>query len=473
MSFLVSSLVLRLSSMVLFILVARRLGEQATGTYSLASTYTLIFMSLSFWGLDQLFVRDVSQHRELAGKYWINFGLLRLLLACAVIALLYAFLTVLGKYPQDTIRLIMLMGLTLIPDGLDNMCQAYFMAIEEMLYIPLASLALAVFRLAGIAVVVMCGTVTVETVIWVFLVASAARGAASVWLVLRKLTPASFDLDPSLWLRSIAWAFPFVFIASFIALEAQMGVVITSLLATEREVGLYGAAQNLVVALQMIPQAFQVAVFPAMSRLHARDAKSFQLLYRQSFFYLLVASLGLISCVIIVARDLIVFLYKQPFAPATSSLQILAISIVFSFLNIPNSRLMIIVNQQRRLAIFLGLGLVGNLIVSLALIPRFGFEMAAVGKVVSMLVFFSANSLFVHRNVLRARLAPRVARIPVALGASICVDFLLLRHSALPLMVVALVGLIVYAGVLIATNAFPQEDVQLFRRLLRTEANVR
>jgi O-antigen/teichoic acid export membrane protein len=466
-SSLVATLSLRLSSAVLFIVVARKLGEEAAGAYALATTYTLISLSLSFWGLDQLFVRDVSQDRRLAEKYWINLGLLRLLLASAAIALLYGFLLALGKYPPDTIKLIMLMGLTLIPDGVDNICQAYFMAIEEMYYIPLGSLTLALFRLVGVAVVGWYGNVAVVTVVWVFLAASIARCLTSSWLVLKRMAPITLDFDPTLWLQSIVWAFPFVFINVFVALEARLGTILISLLGTEREVGLYGAAMTAVVALQMIPQAFREAVFPTMSRLHAHNTNSFQSLYRQSFFYLLVTSLGLVPCVIIMAPDLMVFLYEQPFAPAKLSLQILALSIVFRLLNIPSSRLMIINDRQGWLALFLGLGLAGNLIVSLCLIPRLGFEMAAAGQVVSMLVFFLANSLFVYRNILKIKVVPLAVRPLIALGASLGIAFLLLEYTSLSLPIIALASLVSYVGVLIATKAFPQEDVQSFKQILR------
>ncbi len=464
---LTSSIVLRLSSAILFIVIARELGEGAAGVYSLATTYTVIFLSLSFWGLDQLFIRDVSRERELAGKYWINFGLLRLLLAGIAIALLYVFLFVFGEYPADTVKLTMLMGLTLIPDGVDNLCRAYFIAIEEMFYIPLTSLALALSRLAGVAVVIWYGAVAVETMIWIFLAASIARCLTSSWLVLRKLTPLTFDIDLALWLQSIKWAFPFVFINGLIALEARLGTVLISIFATERQVGLYGAAMTLVIALQMIPQALREAIFPTMSRLYTHNTDSFRSFYRQSFLYLLIISLGLVPCAIIMAHDLMVLFYKQPFAVATLSFQILVVSIVFRLMNIPSSHVMIIVNRQRWLPLFLGLGLVGNLIMTLILIPRLGFEMAAAGQVVSMFIYFLANSLFVYRNVVSINFIPLVVRPLIASGASLGIGFLLLERSSLPALVVALIALIIYTSILIVTNTFPRQDIQLFEQLLR------
>jgi len=463
---LTSSVILRLSSAVLFIAIARQLGEEAAGVYSLATTYTMIFMSLSFWGLDQLFIRDISRERELAAKYWINLGLLRLLLAGTTIGLLYVFLLGLGQYPADTIKLILLMGLTLITDGLDNLSRAYFIAVEEMFYIPLASLTLALFRLLGIAIVVWHGNVAVETVIWIFLVSSIARCLASSWLVYRKLAPVAFDVDPALWLQSIVWAFPFVFVNGLVALEARLGTVLISIMGTEREVGLYGAALTIVIALQMIPQALREAIFPTLSRLYTHSTDAFQSFYRRSFSYLWIISLGLVPCAVIMAQDLMVFFYKQPFAAATLGFQILVISIAFRLMNIPSSHVMIIVNRQKWLAFFLGLGLMGNLAVSFVLIPHLGFEMAAVGQVISMLIYFLANSWFVHRNVVRIKFTPLVVRPLIASGASLGVGILLLEQSPLPSPVAALVSLAIYVSALTATNALPREDVRLFRQLL-------
>ena len=119
------------------------------------------------------------------------------------------------------------------------------------------------------------------------------------------------------------------------------------------------AALTIVIALQMIPQALREAIFPTLSRLHTHNTDAFQSFYRQSFSYLWIISLGLVPCAIIMAQDLMIFFYKQPFAAATLGFQILVISIVFRLMNIPSSHVMIIVNRQKWLALFLGLGLMG------------------------------------------------------------------------------------------------------------------
>jgi O-antigen/teichoic acid export membrane protein len=467
---LLSTVFLRLSSVILFVVVVRKLGEDISGIYVLATTYTAIFLSLSFWGLDQLIIRDVSRDRKLASRYWFNLGLMRIFLAGITIGLLYIFLLVIGKYPIDKIKLILLMGLSLIPDGLDKICQAFFIAIEELLYISLTSLLLALFRLAGSVLILWWGNLTVGKVIGVFLVSSILRCLVSVGLVLRKLAPIKLDIDPSLLLQSSIWGFSFIFVDFFIVLEAQLGPVLISVLGTDREIGLYGAAQAIVVALQMIPQAFRVAVFPTMSRLYTHEISSFRLFYRQCIFYLLILSLGLVPSMMILAPDLVIFLYGRSFSLATSSFQILVISMIFRLLNIPNSRLMIIVNQQKWLALFLGFGLAGNSLVSLILIPRFGFEMAALGQVVSMFIFFLANSLFVYHHILKIKLMPWIIQIPIALGSSLIIDLLLLKYSSIPLPIIAFISLILYTCFLMVLHIFPQEDIKLLKQLLRLES---
>lgn len=452
-----ATLLLRLSSMALFIVIARKLGEEATGMYSLAMTYSLICTAIAFWGLDQWLITKGSHDPRVAGQYWFNLGWVRLLLSVVTIALFAILMSAVQIYAPTTTQIILLMSLTLIPDSLDDICQAYFIAVEQISYITLTSFILALFRIVGIAFIVLAQNVTIITVIWVFLIANLARSFIGVWMVYRKAA-SSFTLDWNLWGESLRWAFPFVFINATVTLEARLGTVFISLQATEREVGLYSAAMNIVTGLQILPRAFRTSISPLMSRLYVQDKAAFARLYYRSTLYLLMMAFGIIPIIIIVAPDLIRLLYKAAFLPATLSLQLLVISILFRFLNIPSSRLLVLAGRQSLLAWFMVVGLIGNTVVCLGWMPRIGFTAAAIGELVSMGIYFILSMIIAQSYVPIARLLPQLGRVflSLLLGWGIAAA---LTTTALSVWLSASIGLILYGASLWLTQAIPQEDL--------------
>ncbi|HNT74103.1 MAG TPA: oligosaccharide flippase family protein [Anaerolineae bacterium] len=457
-------LLLRLSSMALFIVIARKLGEEATGMFSLATTYSLIGTAIAFWGLDQWLITKGSHDPHVAGQYWFNLGWVRLLLSVVTIALFAVLMNVLQIYAPATTHLILLMTLTLIPDSLDDICQAYFIAIEQMAYITLTSFILAIFRVVGIVFILLAQNVTIVTVTWVFLIANLARSLIGAGLVYRKAAM-RFTLDWKLCGASLRWAFPFVFINATVILEARLGTVFISLQATEREVGLYSAAMNIVTGLQMLPRAFRTSISPLMSRLYVQDKEAFARLYYRSTLYLLMIAFGIIPIIIIVAPDLMLLLYQAPFISATLSLQLLVISILFRLLNIPSSRLLVLAGRQSLLAWFMVAGLVGNTLVCLGWMPRMGFTAAAVGELVSMGIYYGLSMIVAQPYVPIMPLLTQLGRVflALALGWGISAALTLTSLSA---WLNAGLGFSLYAGGLWVMRAIPSEDVARVRQWL-------
>ncbi|MBN1872774.1 MAG: flippase [Anaerolineae bacterium] len=453
---LAATLLLRLSSMALFIVIARKLGEEATGMFSLATTYSLICTAIAFWGLDQWLITKGSHDSQVAGQYWFNLGVVRLLLSVVTIALFAMLVSALQIYAPATTQIILLMSLTLIPDSLDDICQAYFIAVERMSYITLTSFILAIFRIAGIAVILLAQNITIVAVTWVFLSANLARSFIGVWLVYRRVT--GFRLDFKLWGESLRWAFPFVFINATVILEARLGTVFISLQATEREVGLYSAAMNIVTGLQMLPRAFRTSISPLMSRLYVHDKEAFARLYYRSTLYLLMLAFGIIPIIIIVAPDLMLLLYKASFLPATLSLQLLVISILFRFLNIPSSRLLVLAGRQSLLAWFMVAGLVGNMVVCLGWMSRLGFAAAAVGELVSMGIYYVLSMIVAQAYVPMAYLFPRLGRVFLALTLGWGIG-VILTATSFSVWLNAAIGFVLYTGSLCLLRAVPGEDV--------------
>lgn len=454
-----SNVVQRMSSALVIVWVSRRLGVNEAGIYFLAVSFATLFGRLAYWGLDQLLTREVARVPDRANLFLVNFVVVRTVLAGLMITLLYAVVAWLG-YAPHTSRIILLVGLTILPDSLINICQSLFMAHERMGYLAVSSLLNGVVRvLAG--VLALIGGFGLEGVAFGLLLASFTTLVLLMYLIRTRLFQPVWRVDWTFSRRQLGLGFPFLLISMFFILDNQLDVVLLSRLQDEYQVGLYGAASTIISALVLIPFAFQTAVFPVMSRLYTTAPDALGRLYEQSFKYLLLAGLPVAVGVTILASDIVTLVFGAQFALSAPMLQILIWSLFLTFVSIPNSRLLIVSDQQRRTAMFLLLSLVINTALNLLLIPRWGATGSAVARVISTSVLFTVIAVFVFRHMYSFNPAPFLPR-PVLAAAAMAGGLIILRGR--PILVLILAGTLIYFTALAVLRTFSRDDLMVWRQ---------
>ena len=99
--------VIRLLAMVFIVILARRLGDQDYGKYSLVFYFAGLITIFCDLGLNTLLVREVSRRRDLLSVYAGNILSLKGLLSLGVLLLTLGLLPALG-YPWEMVLLIFL-----------------------------------------------------------------------------------------------------------------------------------------------------------------------------------------------------------------------------------------------------------------------------------------------------------------------------------------------------------------------------
>jgi O-antigen/teichoic acid export membrane protein len=450
----------RLSGALIVVWVSRQLGVDEAGIYFLAVSFATLFGRLSYWGLDQLLTRDVARAPDRANQFMVNFVVVRALLAGLMMATLYAVVILLG-YAPHTSRVILLLGLTILPDSLINICQSVFMAHERMGYLAVSSLLNGVVRIVA-GVLALVGGFGLEGVALGLLLASISTLTFLLYLIRARLFRPVWNIDLPFSRRQLAAGFPFLLIGVFFILESQLDVILLSRLRDEYQVGLYGAASTVVSALILIPTAFQTAVFPVMSRLYATAPAALERLYDQSLKYLLLAGLPIAVGVTVLASDIVTLAFGRQFAPGASVLQILVWALFLIFLNVPNARLLVVTDQQRIIAVFLLTSLTINVVLNLLLIPRWGAAGSATARVISTSVLFVVIAQFVYRHVYRFNPLPFLPR-PALAATAMLVGLFILREQ--PAFVLIPAGALIYFAVLAALRTFSREDLVLWKQV--------
>jgi O-antigen/teichoic acid export membrane protein len=457
---LLADLAQRTAPVVLGIWVSRRLGVEPFGVYFLATSLVFIAGRLSFWGLDQLLTREVAKAPDQTSRFLSNFMAIRLVMALLTLPLLVTVAHGLG-YAAQTLRIVLLLSLTIPFNNVSSILQAVYIAREELGYLTLVS------ALSGLGQIVAGGLALelgwgLEGVALSLVTVSAATLGLNLALVWKHFAYPLQGIELGFWREQLAVALPFVFVSTFYILENRLDVVLLSRLGTEREVGFYGAASTFIGALTLIPFAYRTSILPVMSRLYTRAPKDLIHLYAWSLRVLLGLGLPIAVGTTVLATPLVGLIFGADFAPAGPVLQVLVWSLALLFLNVVNSRVMVVANRQDVLARFLMLSLVVNLILNLGLIPRLGPVGVAVARVASTALFFALSYTFVRRRLLAFHGHPEILR-PVLAAA--LMTAVVLAVPTWPVVARVGLGATVYFAALLVLGGLQRDDWALAQRV--------
>lgn len=458
------NLVNKASSVIVFILIARRASVEQAGIFSLATTYIAIFSALT-WGLDELMVRQVARDRSTSARYFGSFLMLRLVLATGLYGILVAVVRRGLRYTPTTAVPVIIMGFSIILDSLGNVGQALLNAHERFGFPVGAALLSSLIKLIGALTALISGG-GLTGVGWAWCIGS-ALGALTVLAAASRqagrLRPIEW-LDLRFWAQQVRLALPFLTIGFLITLEYQTDVVILSAVRSEAEVGWYSAATMIAFALLLFSQAYRAAVYPLMTRYHRSAPDKLVHLYSTSFAYLSAAVLPMVAGINLLAPRIVKLVYGPAFEGAVIPLRIIAWSLIFSYLNVPNSRLMLVDDRQGWLSAFLVGSMAINIVLNLALDRTWGVVGAAVARLCSTIVFFLPNCLFA-RWLVRPRNTFRILARPV-LAAAIMAAIVWIVRSA-PLWATIFIGAAVYIAALLTLKGLPGEGQQWIVERLR------
>lgn len=384
----------RIGNAVIFILIVQFLGIEKGGIYTIGVSYFFIGSRFAFWGLDHLLTREVAKARELAQKYLSNFLFVRLILGSIVI-FLALFLVQSFPYDSNTKLVISLMLLSIWPENVNNLCWAAFAAFEEFHFTSISvffgSLSQILF---GILFLWLGFDVIAMTI--VFFINNMVAMFINLYILKRRYIQKWEWPDKEFIRDQLRIGIPFVFIGMFFILDNRLDTIVLSFLASEKMVGLYSAATAVTVALSMIPQGYRVAILPVLARYRQENPAQVESLYAQSYKFLFIIGLPISIATLLLADDLIRLIYGESLPTAVPTLQIISLVLVLTFLNVLNTRLLIVYDRQSLTAKFLVVTTLLNAVINLILAPKWGAFGAGVARLVSITALFFLNTIAIR-----------------------------------------------------------------------------
>jgi len=464
----VGQLISRLLSFALIVFIAKYLGDVGLGRYSFALSFCGLLVVFSELGLRELMIREVARHREKAKKYLSNVILIKFLLSVGTIGLIIGVISLMN-YPEETTFAVYIIGLSVVLNSMARLINSLFNAFERM---ELESVTVILERLvsSGFGILALILGYGLREVVLALLAGSVINVLMSFFLTVKIIVKPTIETDWEFWKKLVKAAFPFGLVYIFVVIYFQVDTVMLSFLKGDAPVGWYNAAYKLIFALQIFPVAFVNALFPIISRYYVSSKDSLKIALEKAFKYLIIIGFPIAVGVTILAEKIILLIYGEGFIPSIITLRILIWVAVLMFITYLFGNVFGSIDRQVVIAKVSGINAVLNIVLNLILIPRYSTIGAAIATLATETVGFVLYFLFIAKYLQKISL-PRYLWRPVVSGALMGIFVYFFKNIKLFFLVT--IATVLYFVILLMLKVFPEEDLALFKRIVRGKVEMR
>ena len=451
---------------------ARYLGPASFGILSFALAFTGIFAVFGDFGLQSLTIREVARDKSLAPKYLANISLMKIILVAITFGLIALTINLMG-YPEETITVVYLLGLSVIFTAFTQMFYSIFQAFERMEFQGIGQMLNAALVLCGTIFAIKYGFGVVGFASLYLIASIIALGYCFAVMKLKFSNPSStsatkaIEFDWSFWRPTIKEALPFGLTAIFVNIYYWISSVMLSVMQGNEIVGWYNAAYRTVLVLAFIPTALLGAIFPVMSRSHESSQSALKLYYERSFKYLLTIGFPIGVGTTLLAGRIIRLIYGLEYTPATIALQVLVWSEVLIFMSVVFGTLLNSINRQIIVTKVCALAAVLNVALNLILIPKYSYIGASIATVATEC--FAFIFLFIQVSKIGYGLANRstlrLATKVIVAGSLMGVFAAYFANLNLAILVIS--SALVYFALIYLFRGIDKTDIELAKHLIR------
>jgi len=442
------------------VFLLRYLGVVDFGRYVVVMSVVAVVGGITDVGLTIVGQREYAVARSEADRRRLlaNMAGLRLAVTPAGV-LLGALFGIVAGYGSVLVTGVLLAGAGLV---FANMGSTYTVPLTVGLRfgaVTIAELVRQVAIVLGIGVAVASGAALTPFFL-VHIFAGVAGLVVAVALVGLRSTPGpSFDFG--VWWFLLREAAPIAVATIVNVVYVRVLVIMTSLIATGTETGLFATSYRIVEVFIGVPALMVGAAFPLLAHAGATDRERLAYGLQRVGEVALLVSLGLALLLAFAAEPIVAVLGGEEYEDAAPLLSVQAFALVGAFLTQVWSLGLVSIRRQRELILVNGIGLVTVLVLGLTLIPPLEGEGAAIAATAGELVL--AVSVLIMLARADPALRPNLAYVPKLVTAAALGAGLALVLDPPPI-AGALLAFGVYALAALAMRAVPAEIWQALRQ---------
>jgi O-antigen/teichoic acid export membrane protein len=452
----------KLGSLVLFAMLARKVGDARLGIFVFALAWGEVAMTPVGLGIDQYITRQIASDRSRLDAYFANAVYLKLWRGIPVVVASIALVYVLD-YGSETRQTVAIITVAVFFETLARTLVGVFNAFERGELIAYGIVAQR-FGTAALGLALLLAGYGVVAVACAYAVGAVIRLALSLELLRRRLhwprmvMPA--DVRRNIRRNSLTYTAQDV----FGLVLARADVLLLAALSTNAAVGLYGSAYRLFEATTFINVALAGA-FTAMFTYLGRDTTpTVAAVFQRSIKLCLALLLPMAVAMGLLADPLSRAFFGEQFAAAADPLRLLAPVVVLFGVMVLCSVLVLYREHPKRMVYTVAVASAVNVGLNLGLVPSLGEVGAAIAMLGSMVVYVTLAMWLAVLEVGRVNWLSMTGA-PIVAAAIMAVPVLLL-HDAWPAAIVA--GTAVYlAGYALIERLVEPDDLRFVVDLVK------
>lgn len=383
------------------IFLARNLGVENFGLYSVALAYFSIFAQIADFGFNRYLIREVASGRKNTTELLSCITFLRLTLTSISFGLLAVVLYLLDP-DKMRVYLILLATLAILPQVVNQTLDAIFVALKKLQYSAVALISLNVitaligvylvscgFGVIGALSALIFGQLVYLVILFVFLrLQKISIIAKAEWFEIKEILKQSL---------------PYGLLGIIGFISFRIDTIILAHFRSNFETGIYNAAFKLLEITTFIPVALTTALFPVFSRFHETDLNELKNIYFKSLKLLFFVSM-LVYLFFILAVPIFIHNFLPSYINSIEALRILSLAIPFIFLHIPTAQVILSTDKYLKNSLIMFLGLMSiNIALYLVFIPMYGSIGASwvsvFSEVATLTVFMGFLKIKVFKNI--------------------------------------------------------------------------
>lgn len=234
-----------------------------------------------------------------------------------------------------------------------------------------------------------------------FVVAFGTAGVvygAATWRAARGVVSPRFGAprERRAWLWRESW--PAGVAASMATIYFYVDTLMLRPLVGEDAVAHYASAYRVMTFLLMVPVLFSQVIFPVYSRLWPAEPGAFGTVLTRTTRFLFALGVLVAATLPWVADEVVAVVFPPSYAPGGPALAVLALATVWVFIAYPHVLALLAAGGQRTQMVISTLGVVVNVALNLALVPRHGILGAAWATVATETFIATAAAIALRRR---------------------------------------------------------------------------
>ena len=442
-------------SFILIVCVARILGAEELGKYSLSLSFLLIFQLLPTLGLHYYIPREISRNYSMVSDYLFHGTVFFVITSIAAVFLMNITACFL-PYSQDVKYGLMIISMALLPSALYTLYESVLIGMEKMSYLSIASFLEGIFRsLLSIAGVFM--GLGFKWLVCVVLVSKFFSCFILIW-ILRDKFPMRFSFQKKI-IYDLLNASKIFFGMNLLAvLNSRIDFILLSVLAGFANLGYYAVSYRIIESLTLISGALVTAFFPVLSRLFSENRQNFQELSRKLIHLIIIVFLPVSACLAIFADLIINLFFPEGYQQAVDILRIMAGLAFLAAFDQTLATIVISSNKQNRELLILSISSFFYIVFLLVLVPLFGLYGAATATISAMALQTAFRFSYISLGLFQVRLFS-IAWKPLLTVLLLFVCFFLIPHNITG----AITGIVLYCITIFFLDEFSVKEIALLQ----------